>query len=173
MSELVGGSSSIGNVETLPLARVSPSLREQQRTRTRSAVAIKRECSAPSNASSAAAVPFEATTSQLQQMSIIGGILLPLNAASKPRSQSATFRPKITSRAPDPPPTRSHQPAARSALPNLHRGVYSLARAGPSIISAWEASNLCAFVSVVCVTHDVAELCRRRKQSCCSLARRT
>lgn len=158
MSELVGGSSNIGNAETPPLARVSPSLREQQRTRTRSAVAINRECFAPSNALSAA-VPSEAATSQLQQMSIIGGILLPLNSASKPRSQSATVRPKITSRAPDPPITRSHQPTARHALPNLHRGVYSLARAGPSIISAWEASILCAFLSVFCVTHDVSELC--------------
>ncbi len=137
MSELVGCSSNIGDANTAPLARVSPSLREQQRARTLSAGARKRDYHSQSNAVPAAVPAY----SQLQQPAIIGGILLPLNSAFKPRSQSATSRPKaINSKVSDNSSNLVRRPPTHNAPPCLHRGVYSLARAGPSIMSAWQVS---------------------------------
>ncbi len=160
MSELVGCSSNIGDATTAPLDRVSPSLREQQRLRTRSAGALQKDRPAQSNAAPAAV----AAHSQLQQPAIIGGILLPLNSTFKPRSQSATSRPKaVPAKAPDAPPTLPRQPPARNAPSCLHRGVYSLSRAGPSIMTAWQVSAWRAFAQAAVRDALVSELSRRRK----------
>ena len=146
MSELVSGSSNISDADAMPLARVSPSLREQQRARTRSAGAAKQD-RRPLHNTAASAPSLQPTPSKPQQSAIFGGVILPSSSAIKHRSQSATSRPKaVASRAPDPSPSLSRPPPARAAPPpSLHRGIYSLARAGPSIISAWQASLSCSF----------------------------
>lgn len=142
MSELVSGSSNISDADVMPLDRVSPSLREQQRARTRSAGAAKQD-RRPLHITAASAPSLQPTPSKPQQSAIFGGIILPSSSTMKNRSQSATSRPKaVASRAPDPPPSLSRPPPPP---PSLHRGIYSLARAGPSIISAWQASLACSF----------------------------
>jgi hypothetical protein len=135
MSELVGSSSNPAQARgAAPLARISPSLREQQRASS----ANTGPRPPPATRAAAAHTPPD----HLQPAAIIGGILLPLGAAIKPRSQSAAPKPRASA-------PRAHSSSASLSRPKpiapppapLHRGIYTLARAGPSIITAWEASS--------------------------------
>ena len=166
MSELAGNSSSAG--KGAPLLRVSPSLREQQRTRTRSAGSANQqrrsETHGVSGLQSTASSALQAPQSQQQQPEIFGGILLPLTPAMKHRSSSASSRPKpIAQRVPDPPPPSRALPRNAPHPTPLRRGIYTLARAGPSIITAWEVSLSRAHITF-CMTPPVSELSHQRKR---------
>ena len=161
MSELVGVTSNLNLAHAQPLARISPSLREQQRTRVGSAKIERRPPPAAAGANAAPA------PDKSLHPAIIGGILLPLGIGTKPRSQSATSKPKsIAPRAHSPYISVSRQKLNAAPPAPLHRrGIYTLARAGPSIMTAWEASASAAPVFThALVTRRAADFRRHREQ---------
>lgn len=156
MSELVGVASDLSRAHAAPLARVSPSLREQQRTRAGSAKIERR----PLPAAAAAANSAASAPDNVLHPAIIGGILLPLGTSIKPRSQSATSKAKITVPRAHSPSTSVSRPKHAPPATLQRRGIYTLARAGPSVMTAWEASAIAvsAFKPYPRVTRCAADL---------------